>query len=256
MKTLSEKIFNIKNNDEFNHICLNVFKIQANENLLYKKYINELKINIDKIRHYTNIPFLPIDFFKTHKVISGKQNVDLIFNSSGTTGSNVSTHYVTDRAIYERSFLDCFNLFYGTPKQYTFLALLPSYLEREASSLVYMVQTLIKESNNTDSGFYLYNHDKLQQKLTFLEKNGKKTILIGVSFALTDFFQNYNFDLKHTIVIETGGMKGRKKEITKEELHELIKKGSGLSNIHSEYGMTELLSQAYSKGDNRYFSPP
>jgi hypothetical protein len=202
------------------------------------------------------IPYLPISFFKTHEVKTTGFKEEIIFESSGTTGANTSRHYVKSAVLYKESFLKCFNLFYGNPSQWCILALLPGYLERENSSLVYMADHLVQKSNHEGSGFYLYDHDKLYQALVKNEITGQPTLLIGVTYALLDFCQKYSLKLKNTVVMETGGMKGKRKEIVREEVHAIIKKQFGLSTVHSEYGMTELLSQAYSKKNGLFFCPP
>ena len=256
MNSLKKEIFNIKNSEQFNSVCINVFKFQYSNNLIYKRYVDELKVDISKINSYKQIPFLPIEFFKSHKIISGNKKILQIFKSSGTTGINTSTHYVCDTSLYMKSFIKTFTGFYGSPKNYTILALLPSYLEREDSSLVFMIKELMNISNKPDNGFYLKNYEELHTKIRTLEKNKQKTIIFGVSFALLDLFNAYEIELNHTTIIETGGMKGRKKEMTREELHYILKEAANLNNIHSEYGMTELLSQAYSSGNYRYLTPP
>lgn len=254
--TIIKEIFNINNENQFNDLCLQIFDYQYNHNVIYKHYIEKLNPDISLIKHYTNIPCLPIDFFKTHKILSSDDTIQTTFRSSGTTGMTSSEHHIVNLKIYEQSFIKAFINIYGNPEQYTFLALLPSYSERNDSSLIYMTEKLMQISNKTDNGFYLYNHEELFEKLSELEKRKEKTILFGVSFALIDFFGNYKIPLKHTTIIETGGMKGRKKEIVRDELHTFIKNASGLSDIHSEYGMTELLSQAYAKKNNQYKTPP
>ncbi len=255
MKFDTNKIFNISNKYEFENLCIKIFKYQYENNDVYKKYIKFLKISADSIKKIDDIPFLPIDFFKNHDIISGNKKIDVTFKSSGTTGINTGRHHVTDIKLYEKSFFNTFEIFYGKIK-YCILALLPSYLERNDSSLIYMTNKLISKNGSKDSGFYLNNFDDLYKKLLELENKEQKTILLGVSFALVDFFEKYKMQLKNTIIMETGGMKGRKKEPVKEELHNFLKKTSGVKNIHSEYGMTELLSQAYSKGDNIFETPP
>ncbi|MBT8296147.1 MAG: acyl transferase [Gramella sp.] len=253
---LQNKIFNISNNKEFETLALEVFKYQFENNTIYNQFcvlLNRDPSNVDSLE---NIPFLPIDLFKSRKLISGKSPVQITFTSSGTTGSTTSKHFVTDLRLYEESFLKAFKLFYGEPGDYIFLALLPSYLERKGSSLIYMADSLIKHSEDTNSGFYLDNLDELSKMLETLDKSGKKVFLIGVSFALLDLVEKNKFSLKNTIVMETGGMKGRRKEMIREELHENLKKGFGVQEIHSEYGMTELLSQAYSKGQGVFDCPP
>ena len=202
------------------------------------------------------IPFLPISFFKTHEVKTTDFIPEIVFESSGTTGANTSRHLVKAASLYRKSFLKAFNHFYGRPAQWCILALLPGYLERENSSLVYMVNDLVQQSMQNGSGFYLHEHEKLYQALVKNEITQKPTLLIGVTYALMDFAQKYSLKLQNTVVMETGGMKGKREEITREEVHEHLKKQLGLSLIHSEYGMTELLSQAYSKGRGLFFCPP
>jgi hypothetical protein len=199
---------------------------------------------------------LPIDFFKRFKVISGDEKETEVFLSSGTTGETQSKHYVTDLSVYKMSYIQSFNHFYGSIEDYTILALLPSYLERENSSLIYMVDDLIKKTKNKNSGFYLHELDKLAEKLVELESKGNKILLIGVTYALLDLIEKHQFKLNHTIVMETGGMKGKRRELIREELHVTLCSGFGVDFIHSEYGMTELLSQAYSKGNGIFESPP
>ncbi|CAM3317200.1 acyl transferase [Aequorivita lipolytica] len=253
---LEKNIFNIKNSEDFERIAIEVFRFQYENVSVYKDFCNLLSTNISEVKSIIDIPFLPVQFFKNHKVIAKDFTEETIFTSSGTTGSITSKHFVTDLKIYEESFQKAFTKQYGEPKNLKILALLPSYLEREGSSLIYMVEKLIEESNNSNSGFYLYEMDALIEKLEMLEKSGEKTLLIGVSYALLDLIERRNFQLKNTIVMETGGMKGRRKEMIKEELHEILKKGFGVDKIHSEYGMTELLSQAYSGGDGIFKCPP
>ena len=250
------KFFNIYNASDFERISLEIFKFQAENNLVYKEFINYLHVDIRDIKSIKQIPFLPIQFFKSHKVISSKEKIQQLFLSSGTTGNSQSKHFVTDLTIYEKSFEKGFEYFYGSLKNYTILALLPSYLEREGSSLIYMVNNFIKKSKKPRSGFYLNNLDELHKNLLELDKNNEKTILIGVSFALLDLVEKYKFQLKNTIIMETGGMKGRRKELIREELHQILCEGFGVKKIHSEYGMTELLSQAYSKGNGIFKCPP
>ncbi len=256
MKNIISEIFSIKKEEEFNGIALQVFHFQYKNNDAYRSYIKELDIDVSKIKHYAEIPFLPIDFFKTHKIISSEKEIKTTFLSSGTAGMSRSKHHIIDLSIYEESFLKTFEKFYGKPENYVFLALLPSYSEQGSSSLVYMVEKLMKVSENKENGFYLYNHEDLYEKLKKLENKKQKSILFGVSFALIDFFEKFKINLKYTTITETGGMKGRKKEIVREELHGIIKNATGLKQIHSEYGMTELLSQAYAKKQNYYLAPP
>lgn len=252
---LKERIFQISNEEEFEALCMEVFEHQFKKNEVYNQFCKLMGGIPEKVSSYSQIPFLPIKFFKTKKLISGRKPHQITFTSSGTMGNSTSKHYVSDIRLYEKSFLKTFEKFYGHPSDYTFLALLPSYLERTGSSLIYMVDSLIKRSGDKDSGFYLNDLDKLSVKLSDLDKNGKKVFLIGVSFALLDLIENNKFSLKNTIIMETGGMKGRRREMIREELHEHLKKGFGVNTIHSEYGMTELLSQAYSVGQGLFQCP-
>lgn len=241
---------------QFNSLALETFAFQYKNNAIYQEFCNFLKRTPSNVTSLERIPFLPIEFFKTHSVIATPKTPTLFFTSSGTTGMQTSKHFVFDENLYVESFRRGFELFYGSPKNYVFLALLPSYLERTGSSLIYMVADLIKASENSDSGFYLHNLDELAQKLKVLDQSGKKVFLIGVSFALLHLIEKHSFELKNTIVMETGGMKGQRKEMIRQELHQFLKKGFGVSQIHSEYGMTELLSQAYSQGEGIFTSVP
>lgn len=251
-----QQVFSISNEQQFNDVALQIFNYQARNCPVYGRFIEGLEIDRAKIYSISEIPFLPVEFFKSQQVISNNDHAGIIFTSSGTTGVVTSRHYVSDVAWYTESFRKAFTIFYGDIKKYTVLALLPSYLEREGSSLIYMVADLIKESAKTDSGFFLYNHEELYNRLKKQKKERKPTLLIGVTFALLDFTETYNLNFPDLIVMETGGMKGRRKEMIREELHELLCEGFGVENIHSEYGMTELLSQAYSKGKGIFNSPP
>ncbi|MGA9326993.1 MAG: acyl transferase [Salegentibacter sp.] len=253
---LSEKIFEITGTEQFLEVTLQVFRFQYKNNHIYRKFCDLLGRNPGNVEELTKIPFLPIEFFKTHSILSSEEPVQITFTSSGTTGSTTSRHLVTDLSLYERSFQKAFENFYGQTEDLVILALLPSYLERQGSSLIYMAEALIKKSEQPESGFYLHNLEELQQKLTALDKAGKKILLIGVSFALLDLVEKHQFQLKNTIVMETGGMKGRRKEMIRHELHSVLKKGFGVDQIHSEYGMTELLSQAYSHGNGSFECPP
>ncbi|MCB0464192.1 MAG: acyl transferase [Aequorivita sp.] len=253
---LEKEIFNINTSEDFNRLALEVFRFQYENVQVYHQFCNLLKTNISEVKTIEKIPFLPIQFFKSHKVLAENVTEEIIFTSSGTTGSINSKHYVANLKLYEKSFLKAFERQYGNPSDFSILALLPSYLEREGSSLIYMVECLIEKSKNHNSGFYLHEIDALVEKLKFLEKSGQRTILIGVSYALLDLIEERKFQLKNTIIMETGGMKGRRKEMIKEELHQILKKGLGVEKIHSEYGMTELLSQAYSCGNGIFSSPP
>lgn len=253
---LEKEIFKIGDTQDFEQLALEVFRFQYENIGVYKNFCVLLGIKPSEVKTIWQIPFLPIAFFKNHKIIIQNQPEEIIFTSSGTTGSNPSKHSVFSLPLYEKSFQMTFEKQYGNPSDYAILALLPSYLERQGSSLVYMVEKLIEKSNNPHSGFYLYEMDALLEKLDYLETTSQKTLLIGVSYALLDLIELKNFQLKNTIVMETGGMKGRRKEMIKEELHNVLKNGFGVRKIHSEYGMTELLSQAYSAGDGIFKCPP
>lgn len=252
---LKNNIFNIISNSEFESLALEIFRFQVNNCEVYSEFVHHLNININAIDSIDKIPFLPIQFFKTHKVISNKNNIEQVFLSSGTGGAQ-SQHFVTDISLYKKSYSKGFEHFYGHIEDYTVLALLPSYLEREGSSLIYMAADIIKKSKNPKSGFFLKNTQKMTKILKNHSKSDKKLFILGVSFALIDLVENQKFDLKDAIIMETGGMKGRRKELVREELHAILCEGFGVSKIHSEYGMTELLSQAYSKGNGIFKSPP
>jgi hypothetical protein len=249
-------IFGIGNADSFNEMALKIFQFQFRENAVYRSFAQSIGKNPKNVNKTDEIPFLPISFFKSHKVVSFDKPIKKIFSSSGTTNMGNSKHYVADLSVYEQSFLKGFQLFYGSVTDYTILALLPSYLVKGDSSLVYMVNKLIKHSGKTESGFYLDEYDKLNSTLANLKSKGEKVILLGVSYALLDLAEKYDINFPELIVMETGGMKGRRKEMVKEELHGILCKGFGVGKIHSEYGMTELLSQAYSNGFGLFNSPP
>lgn len=250
------RIFGIKDNSTFNATALAIFHYQYERNPVYRQFCDYLGTRPDRIHRIDQIPFLPIEFFKNKQVACSRDTPDIVFSSSGTTSSLTSKHYVQDIALYEKSFRLTFELFYGNPAQFCILALLPSYLERSGSSLVYMVKDLIDASGHVHSGFYLSDLPALADRLKILEKAGTKTLLIGVSYALLDLAETHPMDLRHTIVMETGGMKGRRKELVRADLHKRLCSGFGLKNVHSEYGMTELLSQAYSKGNGVFTTPP
>ncbi|WP_327019008.1 acyl transferase [Croceibacter atlanticus] len=252
---LKEDIFKITSELEFNTLALRVFKFQYEANAVYQKFCKLLDKHPSNVNSLRDIPFIPIEFFKSHDILSSKEPIVKTFTSSGTTGSQTSKHFITDLTIYEDSFNIAFQEFYGNPEDYAILALLPSYLERDGSSLIYMANNLIADSKHPKSGFYLHNLEDLAQTLKALDASGQKTLLIGVSFALLDLVDAYSFQLENTIVMETGGMKGRRKEMIREELHEILSKGFGVNHIHSEYGMTELLSQAYSNGQGVFNCP-
>jgi hypothetical protein len=256
MRSLQEAIFSIRDQEDFNRLALEVFQYQVAVEGVYSEYVKRLGIDPASVKKITDVPFLPIGFFKSRPVYASGNKPETTFLSSSTTGSKPSRHTIADLSLYRRSFLACFKQFYGPANEHTILALLPSYLERGSSSLVYMVKELIRESGKPESGFYLYNLDELTNQLHDLEARGRKTILLGVSFALLDLAKAKRMNLKHTIVMETGGMKGRREEITRMELHEVLMDRLGVPEIHSEYGMTELLSQAYSKKEGRFLTPP
>lgn len=257
MQTLkpSFSLANISDNN-FTETALDVFHYQALNNPVYKEYLNRIGCEIKQVIGLDHIPFLPISFFKIFDVVTANQTPQQVFLSSGTTGMQRSKHVVVNTKLYEESFRTGFTHFFGNIKDYTILALLPSYLEQKNSSLVYMVSDLIKQSDNTDSGFYLKDYQLLKEKLIQLDAQGKKVLLIGVTYALLDLIDTHTFQLKNTLIMETGGMKGRRKELIKEELHAILKKGFGVDKIYSEYGMTELLSQAYSLGNTLFETPP
>ncbi|MDR2293389.1 MAG: acyltransferase [Prevotellaceae bacterium] len=248
-------IFSIKNDDDFFKLCMDVFRHQAKNCMPYCEWINLLNINIKDIKKIEEIPFLPIELFKSKKVYCHNKKEQIIFSSSSTTGAGQSFHYVANLALYEKSFTAAFDLFYGKPDNYAILGLLPSYLERKGSSLIYMVNSLINQSNKEYSGFFLHNYDKLYETLCELKNRNIPTVLIGVTYALLNFVEKYSVDFPELTVMETGGMKGRREEISRAGLHEILCCGFGVRYIHSEYGMTELLSQAYSKGNGKFLCP-
>jgi phenylacetate-coenzyme A ligase PaaK-like adenylate-forming protein len=250
-----QDIFTISSQKQFEKIALKVFRFQYENNLVYQEFCDFLKVDKQSVKTLQQIPFLPIQFFKNHNVVSNTNEIQETFTSSGTTGMITSKHLVTDVSLYEQSYLNAFSEFYGNIEDYAILALLPSYLERSGSSLIYMVKDLIELSNNEHSGFYLHNYDDLITKLVELDNAGQNILLIGVTYALLDLVEKQKFQLKNTIIMETGGMKGKRKELIREELHEILCDGFGVSSIHSEYGMTELLSQAYSLGNGIFECP-
>ncbi|WP_310560331.1 acyl transferase [Flavobacterium sp.] len=262
-------IFAISSRKQFEKIALKTFRFQYENNLVYREFCEFLKTDVQKVKSLDQIPFLPIQFFKSHKVISNENPIQETFSSSGTTSPLApkggesdeklspvtSKHFVTNVSLYEESYRKGFSQFYGNIEDYVILALLPSYLEREGSSLIYMVEDLIQMTKNPESGFYLYNHEELIEKLLRLDTSGQNVILIGVTYALLDLIEKYLFQLHNTLIMETGGMKGKRKEMIREELHEQLCEGFGVTAIHSEYGMTELLSQAYSLGNGVFECP-
>lgn len=248
----------IKNHslESFTKKALEIFRYQAHQNPVYKEYLNRISCDVFSVNTLDKIPFLPISFFKTHSVITENQTPQETFLSSGTTGFDRSKHLVADCRLYKESYTKAFEYFFGSITDYTILALLPSYLEQKNSSLVYMISDLIKQSKKKDSGFYLHDSDLLIKKIQELDSKGKKVLLIGVTYALLDLIEKQEFQLKNVFIMETGGMKGRRREMIKSELHSLLKQGFDVSKIYSEYGMTELLSQAYSLGDELFKTPP
>ncbi len=256
VETHTSSLFNIESKTMFDKMALNAFHYQYHHNNIYRKYIDLIHVDPSKVSTIEMIPFLPIDFFKNHQIVSGNKAYKKVFLSSGTSGNTQSKHFVTDLSLYEKSFSEGFKYFYGNVQNYCILALLPSYLEREGSSLVYMVADLIKKGNNPTSGFFLNNTEELIAKLKLLNNKRAPILLIGVSYALLDLIEKNDISIPHAIIMETGGMKGKRKELTKEELHKKLCEGFKVDHIHSEYGMTELLSQAYSKGNGIFHCPP
>lgn len=251
----NHKIFGVKEVD-FEAVALEIFRFQGQDNPVYKDYLQALGINTAAVTCLEQIPFLPVRFFKSHTVQTSSFDPGCIFESSGTTGSINSRHWVKDLSLYEESFTRGFEISYGPINEWCIVGLLPSYLERKGSSLVYMVDKLIQLSGHPQSGFYLNEYEQLSALLTGLEKREQKTVLIGVTFALLDFAEKYSQPLQHTVIMETGGMKGRREEMIRPAIHDLLKTAFHLPVIHSEYGMTELLSQAWSKGDGIFNCPP
>ena len=250
-----EKIFDIKNHSEFKKQCLDIYNFQYENNMVYQNYCNMICEDPTDVNEINKIPFLPISFFKTKKILS-TDNFEKVFYSSGTTTNSRSKHFISSLKLYQKSFTNNFKLNYSDITQYTILALLPNYYDNKDSSLIYMIEKLIKLSKSKESGFFLDDYINLSKKLIELDtKKERKTILIGVPYALLDMIDFNQLQLNNTIIMETGGMKGRRKEMVRTELHEKLKRGFGVSKIHSEYGMTELLSQAYSKGDGIFKTP-
>ncbi len=255
-EVLTNSVFAIDSEAAFNKVAVDVFRYQYESNKIYRKYTDYLNRNPQHVEHYTEIPFLPIQFFKTHQVVAGDFVPEAVFTSSGTTGMSYSRHFVKLLSVYRQSFLTGFRLFFGGVHDFVVLALLPSYLEREGSSLIYMAEKLINLSKNSESGFYLNEYEALSNLLLKLKQQNKKTILLGVTYALLDLAEKFPVNFPELIVMETGGMKGKRKEMVREELHGILKSSFGVDKIYSEYGMTELLSQAYSKGDGLFETPP
>jgi phenylacetate-coenzyme A ligase PaaK-like adenylate-forming protein len=255
-ENLQKRIFNIKNQSDFRETALKIFSYQFNNNTLYHDFIISLGKNPSEIRNPDDIPFLPVEFFRNHRIVTGNLPGEMIFESSGTTGFTPGKHFINELSLYEESFLKSFRLFYGKPEKFLIAALLPSYTERKASSLVYMADYLIRRSKYPESGFYKDNFEELIPVLKKARERKERILLLGVSFALMDLAEKRSPDLSGVIVMETGGMKGRRKELTRYELHAILKEKLNVSSIHSEYGMTEILSQAYSKEQGMFYCPP
>lgn len=253
---LREEIFNISDQPGFLKTALKLFEYQYNNNPVYHSFVQGLGRDVSGIKSLTDIPFLPVELFRNHRVLTGDLPVEMTFESSRTTGVTPARHYINSVSLYTDSFLKSFSLFYGDPGEYLIVALLPSYVERKGSSLVYMAECLIKISNYNDSGFYKDSVEDLLRVINKAKSEKKKVLLLGVTFALLDLAEKLSPDLSQVIVMETGGMKGRRKELTRSELHSVLKEKFNVNSIHSEYGMTELLSQAYSKGNGIFFCPP
>jgi hypothetical protein len=251
----ADKIFNV-NATGFDALAMEIFEFQYENNPLYRAYADMLERRPGNVKAISEIPFLPIIFFKTHQVKTTEFEPQAVFESSGTTGSVNSYHLIKDLDLYRQSFLNGFELFYGPVTDWCIIGLLPSYLERNNSSLVFMLDELIRRSHHPQSGFYLNEFEKLHGELKTLEENKQKTLLIGVTYALVDFAEQYDLPLKYTTIMETGGMKGRREEMIRHEVHEFLRMKFHIDAIHSEYGMTELLSQTYSKGDGIFNCPP
>ena len=249
-------IFNLQSPFEFNETARSLFRYQYRNNRIYHSFVDALGISESQVYHPEQIPFLPVSFFKTHKITTGDFIEEAVFESSGTTGTETSRHYVADTSLYELSFTKGLELFYGDLSQYVVFALLPSYLERKNSSLVYMVEKILMKSNRQMGGFFLHELESLQKQLAEAHNAGLKIMLFGVTFALLEMAENFPVSIPGAIIFETGGMKGRRKELTRMELHEKLCRSFGVPKIHSEYGMTELLSQAWSKGDGLFRCPP
>ncbi len=252
----ADQIFSITDGKQFGKLALKAFRLHHAENSVYRKFCDHLSIDPGQVKSVADIPFLPIQFFKTENIILRGLTPETIFTSSGTTGTTTSRHLVADTGLYRESFRRGFARFYGDICNYCVLALLPSYLERQGSSLVTMADDMIAKSGNPESGFHLHDLDRLADKLLRLDAEGQNILLLGVTYGLLDLAEKRDFKLSNTIVMETGGMKGQRRELVREELHDILKTGFGVSQIHSEYGMTELLSQAYSLGNGRFECPP
>ncbi|MDQ3110368.1 MAG: acyl transferase [Bacteroidota bacterium] len=252
---LHERIFSV-DEKSFDSLALEIFRFQFEHNPVYAAFAKGIGRTPETVKDISSIPFLPVELFKTHKIYAADKEPEIVFTSSGTSGQIQSKHYVADVSLYEKSFRKGFELFYGDIKNYAVFALLPSYLERGGSSLVYMFNQLISESKNPDSGFYLHDYAELSRNISRLNAEGKKIMLIGVTYALLDLAEKFPQQLRNCVIMETGGMKGKRKEMVREGLHGILKNSFEANQIHSEYGMTELLSQAYSKGNGIFNCPP
>lgn len=251
-----ERIFSVAGREDFESLAIEMFHFHFEKNPVYHAFSESLKRTPGQVDSVRMIPFLPVEFFKDAKIYAADWEPEIVFTSTGTSGTGTSHHYIASLNLYRESFSRCFSLFYGDPAGYCILGLLPSYLERTGSSLVYMVDWLIKASKKKESGFFLHNRKELADVLIELENKNQPALLFGVTFALLDFAVEYPMNLRNTIVMETGGMKGRREELVREEIHTILCRHLGLESVHSEYGMTELLSQAYSKGNGLFYPPP
>ncbi len=251
----NHKIFNVLDSD-FDDLAVSVYRYQYENNHVYRQFSDALYKNPDVVRSLEQVPYLPVSFFKSHQVMTSVFEPDIVFESSGTSATVNSRHLVRDISLYEKSFVKGFSRLYGEIGEWCVIGLLPSYLEKGNSSLVYMIDKLIQLSAHPDSGFYLYDFARLKDKLSILEAMNQKTLLVGVTYALLDFAELFQIKLRHTVVMETGGMKGRRKELLRDEVHKRLCKAFEVDRIHSEYGMTELLSQAYSPGNGVFSCPP
>ncbi len=254
----TERLLNIDTEAAFEALALELFHYQRENNPVYAKFLTHLPHRLSKVQEFAQIPFLPIETFKQHKVVTGNFEPEVIFTSSGTTGDQVSRHFVREKDWYTKVYLEIFRRFYGAkaPDGFTILALLPGYLERNGSSLIEMTAGLIRACGDPDAGFFLNDFERLESLLRKKKTENRKVILLGVTHALLDFAESNGFAFPELIIMETGGMKGKRKEITRDEVHRQLKAAFMVDQVHSEYGMTELLSQAYSKGDGQFSSPP
>lgn len=255
LKAFEKRIFSISSSNSFNELAIDIFHFQYKNNTVYRNFVDYIGIKPSGVNHYLKIPFLPIEFFKDQKIVTGDFREETIFTSSGTTGQNASRHYIRSLNLYEQSFILNFEQQFGKVEDYIILALLPSYLEQDGSSLVYMVDKLIKMTHDPKSRFYLHDYEKLAQVLSGLKNTSKKVLLIGVTYALLDLADKYPIHFPELTLMETGGMKGRRKELIRAELHSILKNAFGIKNVCSEYGMTELLSQAYSHKNGIFQTP-